>query len=68
MLGSVLADDAPLQQNLNQTLQDTRRTMRSVRTLTDLLGRHPDALLRGLPANAVPDEPAPADLSEDPVR
>jgi hypothetical protein len=42
--------------------------MRSVRTLTDLLGRHPDALLRGLPANAVPDEPAPADLSEDPVR
>lgn len=50
----LVADDAPLSQNLNQTLQEVRRAARSVRELTDLLGRHPESLLRGLP-----DDPAP---------
>lgn len=44
---SVVAEDAPLQQNLNQTLQELQRTARSLRTLTDLLGREPEALIRG---------------------
>jgi paraquat-inducible protein B len=43
----MLAEDGPLQENLGQTLQEMQRTARSVRTLTDLLGRHPEALLRG---------------------
>jgi paraquat-inducible protein B len=42
-----VAEDAPLQQNLNQTLIELTRTARSLRTLTDLLGREPEALIRG---------------------
>lgn len=45
----MLAEDAPLQQNLGQTLQEVQRAARSLRVLTDLLGRHPEALLRGRP-------------------
>ena len=55
----LLAGDSSLQQGLGQTLQDTQRAMRSLRSLTDLLGRHPDALLRGLPAPTAP-QPEPA--------
>ena len=47
----MLAEDSPLQQNLGQTLQELQRTARSVHTLTDLLSRHPDALLRGRTAD-----------------
>lgn len=43
----LVADDAPLQQNLNQTLQELQRSARSLRTLTDLLGREPEALIKG---------------------
>ena len=43
----MVADDAPLQQNLNQTLLELQRSARSLRTLTDLLGREPEALIRG---------------------
>lgn len=53
-LGSMqgaLGDDAPLQQNLGLTLQEVQRAARSLRTLTDLLGRHPESLLRGRPAD-----------------
>lgn len=52
---AILADDAPLQQNLNQSLRELRRAARSLRELTDLLGRHPESLLRGRP-----DDPQPA--------
>jgi paraquat-inducible protein B len=45
---SVLSEDAPLQQNIGATLQEVQQAARSVRTLTDMLGRHPEALLRGL--------------------
>lgn len=44
---SAVAADAPLQQNLNQTLIELQRSARSLRTLTDLLGREPEALIRG---------------------
>jgi len=55
----VLAEDSPLQQNLGQTLSELQRTARSMRTLTDLLERHPEVLLRGRPAS-MPPAPAPA--------
>lgn len=45
-------ESAPLQQNLQQALLQIQRTAQSVRTLTDVLGRHPDALLKGVPADA----------------
>jgi paraquat-inducible protein B len=49
-LGTVdhaLADDAPWRDNVDQTLAEARSTLRSVRSLTDYLDRHPEALLRG---------------------
>ncbi len=56
---SMLAEDAPLQQNLGQTLQEVQRTARSLRVLTDMLGRHPESLLRGRPSDIPPDTSAP---------
>ncbi|TDN58947.1 MlaD family protein [Paraburkholderia sp. BL10I2N1] len=56
-LGSVqstFAADAPLQQSLLQSLQDLQRTAGSLRTLADMLGRHPEALLRGMPGDSQP--------------
>jgi paraquat-inducible protein B len=44
-----LAQDSPLQQDMRQTLQELSRAAGSIRTLTDYLERHPDALLRGKP-------------------
>jgi paraquat-inducible protein B len=58
-----LAGDAPLQQNLQQTLLEVQRAARSLRGFTDLLGRHPEALLRG-----VPQDPAPAPAPKEPQR
>jgi len=42
-----LASDAPLQQDTRRMLQELTRTATSLRTLTDYLERHPEALLRG---------------------
>ena len=47
--GRTLAEDAPLQQDLRQTLQELTRTAGSIRVLTDYLERHPESLLRGKP-------------------
>lgn len=55
-----LADDGSLQQNLGMTLQEVQRTARSLRILTDLLGRHPESLLRGLPSDPPPRAPQTA--------
>lgn len=57
----LLAEDAPLQQNLGMTLQELQRAARSLRILTDLLGRNPESLLRGRP-----DEPSPATAAGHP--
>lgn len=46
-VNGALAPDAPLPQSLNQTLIELQRSARSLRTLTDMLGRHPEALIRG---------------------
>jgi paraquat-inducible protein B len=51
---SALSADAPLQQNLGSTLEELQRMARSLRTLTDYLGAHPEALIRGRR-----DEPPP---------
>ncbi|MGO9993031.1 MAG: intermembrane transport protein PqiB [Steroidobacteraceae bacterium] len=42
-----LADDSPWRDSLEQTLSEARRAMRSVRSLTDYLNSHPEALIRG---------------------
>lgn len=52
----VLSDDSPLQENLGQTLIELQRTSRSLRTLTDMLGRRPESLLRGQAADRAPAE------------
>jgi len=46
-----IAGDSPLQQNLAQTLAELQRAARSMRVLTDYLGRNPEALIRGKPAD-----------------
>ncbi len=51
---NALSADSPLQQNLGGTMQELQRTARSLRVLTDYLGSHPDALLRGRRADAPP--------------
>src|SRR5690606_10038506 len=54
---SAMAEDAPLQQSLGQTLQEVQRTARSLRVLTELLARHPESLFRGRPSDAPLSEP-----------
>ncbi|MEJ7687077.1 MAG: MlaD family protein [Variovorax sp.] len=44
-----IAEDAPLQQDLRQTLQEVTRAAGSLRVLTDYLERHPESLIRGKP-------------------
>jgi paraquat-inducible protein B len=44
---NAFAPDSQLQQNLGGSLQELQRAARSLRVLTDYLGDHPDALLRG---------------------
>jgi paraquat-inducible protein B len=51
----MLANDAPLQQNLIQTLEQLQRMARSLRVVTDDLGRRPQMLIRGIPADPPPD-------------
>jgi paraquat-inducible protein B len=55
-----LSGDSPLQQNLGATLEQVQRMARSLRVLTDYLGGHPEALLRGRRADAKPSTAAPA--------
>jgi len=43
----LLHEDAPLQQNLNRTLDEIQRSAKSLRLLTDYLEQHPEALLQG---------------------
>lgn len=45
----LLASDAPLQQDLRDSLQELSRAAQSLRYLTDMLERNPEALLRGKP-------------------
>ena len=42
-----LGEDAPLQQDLRQTLREVNRAAASIKVLTDTLEQHPQSLLRG---------------------
>ena len=48
---NVTGDDAALQRNANQTLDELQRTARAMRALAEYLQRHPESLLRGKPAD-----------------
>lgn len=41
------SEDAPLQRNARDTLEQVAKAAASVRVLTDYLDRHPEALIRG---------------------
>ncbi|MBI4753917.1 MAG: MCE family protein [Betaproteobacteria bacterium] len=45
--GSVLADDAPLQQEARESLRELSAAARALRALTDTLEHQPESLLRG---------------------
>ncbi|MGH8746286.1 MAG: intermembrane transport protein PqiB [Burkholderiales bacterium] len=49
-----LSADSPLQQNLDRTLEQLQRAARSLRALTDYLGAHPEALIRGRQPDPAP--------------
>lgn len=49
-----LGEDSPQRQQLGQAMDEVQRTARSVRVLTDYLGRHPEALIRGRTGDAAP--------------
>jgi paraquat-inducible protein B len=51
-----LSSDSPLQQNLAVTLEQLQRTARSLRALTDYLGAHPEALIRGRQPDQAPPQ------------
>lgn len=44
-----LAEDSPQREQLQQSLDEIERTSRSLRDLSDYLGRHPESLIRGRP-------------------
>jgi paraquat-inducible protein B len=49
-----LSQGAPLQNDLGSTLLELSRAARSVSALADYLERHPEALIRGKPADPPP--------------
>jgi paraquat-inducible protein B len=49
---NVTDPNAPVQRNLEDTLLELQRTSRALRVLADYLQQHPEALLRGKPADA----------------
>ena len=52
---NLIDSNAPVQRNLDETLQELQRTSRALRVLSDYLQQHPESLLRGKPA----DPPVP---------
>lgn len=56
---SAISEDSPQRQRLGETLDELDRMSRSVRDLTDYLGRHPESLLRGKPKGADADNLQP---------
>lgn len=61
-----LSADSPLQQNLGLTLEELRRTARSLRVFSDYLGSHPEALIRGRRPDQAARPPGPAAAAEPP--
>jgi paraquat-inducible protein B len=52
---ATFAEDSPQRQQVGQAMDEIQRTARSVRTLTDFLGRHPESLIRGRLKDNQPD-------------
>jgi paraquat-inducible protein B len=50
-----LGDESPQRQQIGQAMDEVQRTARSVRVLTDFLGRHPESLIRGRVSEGSPD-------------
>jgi paraquat-inducible protein B len=48
----ILASGSPLQEDLQATLRESRDTLREIRSLADLLNRHPESLIRGRPTDS----------------
>jgi len=46
-VGEMFNEDAQLQQNLNITLNELKRSAKSIRLLADYLQRHPEAIIQG---------------------
>ena len=61
-----LSGDSPLQQSLGGTLKELQRMARSLRVLSDYLGTHPEALIRGRGADAKASAPVAAPASPPP--
>ncbi len=51
----LIAEDSPLIVNIMHTLQETNRTLKSLRSLSDQLDRHPESLLQGIPGDPKPE-------------
>ena len=49
---SAIAEDSPQRERLGETLDELERMSRSLRDLSDYLGRHPESLIRGRPKAA----------------
>ncbi len=49
-----LSEDAPVQQDVRQAMQELTKTLRSLNTLAEYLQQHPEALLRGKPKDPQP--------------
>lgn len=62
-----LSDDSPQAQQLQGTLDQVQRTLRSVRALSDYLNRHPGALLRGRTGESAPGTYQPSSPSRQPL-
>lgn len=58
---NVARPDAPLQRNANEALVELQRAARALRVLSDYLQQHPEAILRGKPAD--PDVLRPNEAS-----
>ena len=53
-VNNLLAEDSPLNGNMEQTLRELSNAAKSLRDLADYLQTHPSALLRGRPADVLP--------------
>ena len=63
---NLLAEDSPLMVILLQSLQEATRTLRTVRSLTNQLDRHPESLIQGRAADAALDNGFPLKQGELP--
>ncbi|WP_293393427.1 MlaD family protein, partial [Nevskia sp.] len=62
---NLASPEAPLQQDARRTLEQLNRTAASLRTLTEYLEQHPEALLRGRPVEVEP-QPQPGKATDAP--